>query len=129
MKRYVIESTLLIALGQENAYPLFWNFTAWSANEPYRLMDRADAERELLRLQKSLPHDHTLCIVDFIELRETCARWKAVLNAELDVNGYAAMTRDERATEPGKALRRAAVALANDAHPMRRWVPAPRQAI
>lgn len=101
MLRFAIHSQ-----SEVEKYSLYWNHTTWRVAGPDRLMDQAEAEREMSRLQASLPHDRSLKIVDMIERREKAAHWNA---------GWMAISLAERRTEAAKRLRQEALDKANAA--------------
>ena len=93
----------------KNGGALFWNFTAWRADHPERLLTYIDAQRELARLRASLPHAaDRMHIVNVVAIRERNAHFGAFRRAALAAVGY-----DELEDGPTKrAVGRAAVALA-----------------
>ncbi|WP_326430313.1 hypothetical protein VQ574_21560 (plasmid) [Stutzerimonas frequens] len=97
-KRFAIRSTLEVTQGNEGAYPHFWNFTAWRGVHPDCLLTQEGADKELARLQKSLPHDHTLMIFDVVEYREAIKIMRAVrqILVEVRIPDYDNLPREVR---------------------------------
>lgn len=110
MKRYAIQTTLGVR------HPQLWNFTAWRNETPDRLLTGPEADAELARLQKSLPHDNTLSIVDVLVLDAKHAVWmrgfRSVIPA--DYAGEVSQEMRARALAAGiKALQLAGYAPSN----------------
>ncbi|MDU4254503.1 hypothetical protein [Pseudomonas sp.] len=105
-KRFAIRSTIEMELGMDEAYPRFWNFTAWRATTPAVLLDQTAADRELARLKASLRHDHTLVIFDVVTYLEGCKVMGAVRKAltQLRLPNYDDLTREERKSPEVRAI-------------------------
>jgi hypothetical protein len=83
---------------------MFWNFTAWRADHPERLMDATEAQRELDRLKASLPHSaDRLAVFDVIAQRAYLARFGELRRAVLEAIGYDALPKGEAKAAAGRA--------------------------
>jgi hypothetical protein len=106
-RRYAIKEA-----ATEFGHALYWNFTAWRADAPERLLDAESASRELARLQASLPHAaERMSIIDVVELRRRAARFGELRQAILLAVGYDKLPKGEARS----AIGRACVALAKQA--------------
>jgi hypothetical protein len=68
---------------------MFWNFTAWRADHPERLMDANEAQRELDRLKASRPHAAArMSIADVVKMQARGKAAHAVAMAAANAMGY-----------------------------------------
>lgn len=88
----------------EFSHALYWNFRAWYAGEPDRLLDADGASRELARLQAALPHAAArMSVVDVIAERARSARFGQIRRALLAAAGYDALPKGDAKAAIGRA--------------------------
>lgn len=104
-----------ISSSSGSVYRLYWHEHSWAADTPDRLYTAEEADAEVRRLRGALPHDKTIQRVDTEQLAAMGIAWNAVFNPTLAKSGYGEIPLNERQSESAKALRAAAVELADQA--------------
>lgn len=93
----------------------YWHGHAWSRNSPERLYTAEQADAEVERLRAALPYDRTIQSVDHEQLLAMNAVWIATFNPAMAKGGYGEIPMSDRQTEAARAIRAAAVELADQA--------------
>lgn len=93
----------------------YWQRDAWAARTPDWLYTVEEADAEVERLKRALPHDKTIQRVDEEQLAAMGMVWNRTFNPALTKSGYGAIPMDERQSESARALRAAAIELADQA--------------